>query len=67
MTQIVRIFNIEGKDFLDQYEAAHYMSMSLSYFKQILPDTPIKALNNHGKIIYRKKDLTKHIESQLKK
>jgi len=65
MTQTVRIFSIDGKDYLDQWEAAHYMCMSLTYFKQILPESKIKAFNNRGKTIYRKKDLTKFIEGQI--
>jgi len=66
MTQIVRIFNIEGKDYLDQYEAAHYMCMSLSKFKQLLGVMKTKPLNNHGKVVYRKTDLTKEIEKQVR-
>jgi len=66
MTQIVRLFNIEGKDFLDQFEAAHYMCMSLSKFKLLLTANKVKALNNHGKIVYRKTELTKLIEDQNK-
>lgn len=64
MTQIIRIFSIEGKDFLDQWEAAHYMCMSVSKFKQMLPKTDIKSLNNHGKTVYRKSELATFIELQ---
>ena len=64
MTQVLRIYNLEGKDFLDQWEASHYMCMSLTKFKQLLDTTSIKPLNNHGKVVYRKTDLTKVIEQQ---
>lgn len=64
MSQIVRIFSLEGKDYLDQYEAAHYMCMSIAKFKQLLSTTDIKPLNNHGKVVYRKTQLTGIIESQ---
>ena len=64
MSQIVRIFSLEGKDYLDQHEAAHYMCMSIAKFKQLLSTTAIKALNNHGKVIYRKSQLTEIIEKQ---
>lgn len=64
MSQVVRIFSLEGKDYFDQWEAAHYMCMSLSKFKQLLEDMPIKALNNHGKVVYRKSELTEIIEQQ---
>lgn len=68
MSQIVRIMNIEGKDYLDQWEAADYMCMSLSKFKMTLvePRVKIKPFNNHGKTIYRKADLIKEIERQAK-
>jgi hypothetical protein len=64
MSQVIRIFSLEGKDFLDQWEAAHYMCMSVSKFKQLLDSTDIKVLNNHGKTVYRKTELTAVIEKQ---
>ena len=63
MTQTVRVFHIEGKDFFDQHEAAHYMCLSLAKFRQ-LPSGTVTPLNNHGKIVYRKTELTKVIEEQ---
>jgi predicted DNA-binding protein (UPF0251 family) len=68
MSQIIRLINLEGKDYLDQWEAADYMCMSLSKFKQTLalPKMKIKPFNNHGKTVYRKADLAKEIERQAK-
>lgn len=68
MSQIVRIMNLEGKDYLDQWEAADYMCMSLSKFKLTLaePRVKIKPFNNHGKTVYRKADLAKEMERQAK-
>ena len=66
MSQTVRVFSLGGKDYLDQWEAAHYMCMSVSKFKQIIDNEGVKALNNHGKVIYRKSELTTIIEKQNK-
>ena len=66
MSQIIRVMNLEGKDYLDQYEAADFMCMSLSKFKQVLslPKMKIRPFNNHGKVVFRKVDLIKEIERQ---
>lgn len=66
MTQIVRVYNIEGKDYLDQWESAHYMCLSLPKFRRLVQDENIRSLNNHGKIVYRKSDLAKIVEKQNK-
>ncbi len=64
MTQILRVYDLVGKDYFDQWEAAHYMCMSVSKFKQLVPTTSIKPLNNHGKTVYRKTELEQFIEKQ---
>jgi hypothetical protein len=63
MTQTIKVFHLDGKEFLDQLEAAHYMCLSLAKFRQ-LPEGTVTPLNNYGKIVYRKSELKEIIESQ---
>lgn len=69
MSQVVRMYFLEGKDYLDQWEAAHFMSMSLSKFKLIIRErgVKIKPFNSFGKTVYRKSELIKEMEKQAKK
>lgn len=66
MSQLVRIFSLEGKDYFDQFEAAEYMCISTSKFHQALEDPrcKIKVVNSIGKRLFKKTELKTEIERQ---
>lgn len=65
--QTVRFFMLEGKDFFTIEEAAHYMCVSVSKFKEIKKENALKPINNHGKMIYRRADLRRLVEDQVER
>jgi len=59
--------NLLGKDFLDAREAAHYSCVSLRQFQAKCREYGIFPKKFMGKLVYRKMDLKKAIESEQMK
>lgn len=57
-----RSFDIAGKDFLDEQEAAHYACVSYSQFRAQAERYGLRAFRWMGKKVYRKVDLQRAME-----
>ena len=55
---------LSGKDYFTEYEAAHYMGVSLTKWKEIKKEHDIQPLRPHGKNLYRRIDLQAIIEGE---
>ncbi len=58
----VNAFNLQGKDYFSEKEAAHYMCVSLRYFREVVKEYGIVSLKVLNKKVYRKTDLQAAIE-----
>jgi hypothetical protein len=56
-------FNLAGKDFFTEKEAAHYCGVSPSQFRKKHGEYGITSSNFMGKRMYRKDDLRRALES----
>lgn len=57
-------FNLLGKDYLNEREAAHYCGISHSHFRRHREEEGIRAIWFAGKKLYRREDLIRSIESK---
>lgn len=55
--------DLRGKDYLTQEEAAHYCGLSKRQFQIVAPGYGIRAASFGGKLLYRRTDLQRAIES----
>jgi len=55
-------FDLRGKDFFSEKEAAHYMCVSLRYFRDVVVEYGIQSEYVLNKKVYRKTDLIAAIE-----
>ncbi|MFC4819200.1 hypothetical protein [Dokdonella ginsengisoli] len=59
-------FNLLGKDYLTEAEAAHYCCVSLSHFQQstdTLAEAGVRARRNLGKKVFLRAELSRMIEN----
>jgi hypothetical protein len=58
-------FDLRGKDYLSEKEAAHYCAVSHSQFRKKVVELPITPLKFMNKKLYRREDLRQIIESSV--
>lgn len=58
----ITTFNLLGKDYFSEKEAAHYMCVSQRYFRDVVTEYGILSLYVKNKKVYRKTDLIAAIE-----
>lgn len=64
MTQSIKMFFLDGKDYFDEHEGAHYCCVGSTKFREIIKKYAIPPINFEGKLVYRKADLQRVIEGQ---
>ena len=57
-----RHFDLSGKDFLTEREAAHYACVSYSHFREHAAENGIRAFQWMGRKVYRKADIQRAME-----
>lgn len=55
-------FDLRGKDYLSEREAAHYACVSVSQFRDRREEYGIMPIRFMGKLVYRKTDIQRAIE-----
>lgn len=60
--QTIKVFMLEGKDYFTEQEAAHYLGVGETKFKEIKKITGLAPQKAFGKNLYRRADLKRLIE-----
>ena len=65
--QSIKIFQLDGKDYFNEDEAAHYLGVSVRHFLRIREQECLEPIRSYGRNLYRRADLRRLIEMQSDK